>query len=104
MSDAIVIFCTCRHAEEARRIAHELVKCRLAACVNILPSIESIYRWQGQVESAHEVLLLIKTLRERFSELQERVIHLHSYETPEIIAVPIAEGLEKYLAWIGENV
>jgi periplasmic divalent cation tolerance protein len=104
MSDVILIFCTCPDADEARRIAHELVTCRLAACVNILPSIESIYRWQGQVESAHEVLLLVKTLRERFSELQRRIIQLHSYDTPEIIAVPIADGLEKYLAWVGENV
>ncbi len=104
MSDAMVIFCTCRDAEEARRIARDLVESRLAACVNILPPMESIYRWRGEIEAAQEVLLLIKTMRERFPALQQRIIHLHSYDTPEIIALPIADGLEKYLAWIRDSV
>lgn len=104
MSDAIVIFCSCSNADEARRIARNLVESRLAACVNILSSIESIYRWQGQVETAQEILLFIKTTAERFPELQERIIHLHSYETPEIVALPVSTGLDKYLAWLRESV
>lgn len=104
MSDATVIFCSCSNADEARRIARNLVESRLAACVNILSPIESIYRWQGQVETAQEILLFIKTTAERFPELQERIIHLHSYETPEIVALPVSAGLDKYLAWLRESV
>lgn len=104
MSEALVVFCTCGDGSEAQRIAHDLVESGLAACVNILPSIQSIYRWQGQVEAAEEVLLFIKTIAGRFRELQERIIHLHSYETPEIIALPVSAGLDKYLAWIRESV
>jgi periplasmic divalent cation tolerance protein len=104
MSKAIVVFCTCGDADEARRIAHDLVESRLAACVNILPSIESVYRWQGGIEAAREVLLLIKTIEERFRDLEQRIRHLHSYDTPEIIALPVSAGLDKYLAWIGESV
>lgn len=104
MSDALAIFCTCSNADEARRIARDLVASRLAACVNILPLVESIYRWQGEVETAQEALLVIKTVRERFPDVQQRILHLHSYDTPEIIALPVATGLEKYLAWIQECV
>lgn len=104
MNDAVIVFCTCGDEQEARRIANDVVESQLAACVNILPGVESVYRWQGQTETAQEVLLFIKTTTGRFPELQQRVIHLHSYETPEIIAVPISMGLDKYLAWIRENV
>jgi periplasmic divalent cation tolerance protein len=100
----MAIFCTCRDADEARRIARDLVEARLAACVNILLLVESIYRWQGEIETAQEALLVIKTVRERFSDVQQRILHLHSYDTPEIIAFSVAEGLEKYLAWIRESV
>jgi periplasmic divalent cation tolerance protein len=103
MSEVIGL-CTCGSDEEASRIANALVEARLAACVNILPPIRSIYRWQGQIETAAEVLLLIKTTEERFSALQQRIRDLHSYKTPEIIAVPIVAGLEKYLTWVREQV
>lgn len=103
MSEAVVVFCTCGDESEAQRIARDLVESRLAACVNILPSVQSIYRWQGRVEVAQEVLLFIKTSAGRFPELQQRIIHLHSYETPEIIALPVSAGLDKYLAWIRES-
>ena len=72
--------------------------------MNILSPIRSIYRWQGQIETAAEVLLLIKTTEERFSALQQRIRDLHTYKTPEIIAVPIVAGLEKYLTWLREQV
>lgn len=104
MSGALVVFCTCGEKGEAQRIARDLVESKLAACVNILPSVQSIYRWQGQVETAQEILLLIKTTPERFPELQQRIMHLHSYETPEIIALPVSIGSDKYLAWIQESV
>jgi periplasmic divalent cation tolerance protein len=100
----VLALCTCGSNEEASRIANTLVEARLAACVNILSPVQSIYRWQGRVETAAEILLLIKTTDERFPALQQRISELHSYETPEIIAVPIVAGLDKYLTWLREQV
>ena len=100
----IIVFCTCESPVQARQIAEALVEGRFAACVNVLPPLQSIYRWQGKIESAEEVLLLIKSTGDRFPALQERIQQLHSYETPEIIAVPITAGSEKYLRWLGEQV
>jgi periplasmic divalent cation tolerance protein len=104
MSEAILILCSCGDGQAARRIANALVEQRLAACVSILPAVESIYRWQDKIESAGEALLLIKATSERFPALQEKILELHSYDTPEIIALPIVAGLEKYLRWLGEQV
>ncbi len=104
MTEAIVVLCSCSDAQAARRIANALVEQRLAACVSILPAVESVYRWQEKVESADEALLLIKTTSERFPALQKKILELHSYDTPEIIALPIVTGLEKYLGWLGEQV
>ena len=100
----LIVFCTCENAEQGRRIAEALVEARLAACVNILPPLRSVYRWQGKIESAEEVLLLIKTTAGRFPALEDRIQQLHSYDTPEIIAIPIAAGSEKYLDWLREQV
>lgn len=100
MSDAVIVFCTCENHAQAMQIAEALVNARLAACVNLLPPVQSIYRWQGKVETAAEVLLLIKTTRDQFPALEERIQQLHTYDTPEIIAVPIIEGSEKYLSWL----
>jgi periplasmic divalent cation tolerance protein len=100
MTDALVVLCTCSDEQEALRIANALIEARVAACVNLLPAIQSVYRWEGKIETAREVLLLIKTTRERFSELSLRIVQLHSYQTPEIVAVGIDEGLEKYLVWL----
>ncbi len=100
MTDSVVVLCTCGTNEEAERIAAALIDGHVAACVNILPPVRSLYRWQGKVESAEEILLLIKTTQPRFEELRCRILQLHSYETPEIIALPIAEGLEKYMTWL----
>lgn len=101
--EAIVVVMTAASREEAARLADMLVGARLAACVQILPEIESIYRWQGAVERAAEVLLLVKTVRSRFTELEREVRALHSYETPEIVALPIIESSAQYLAWLIEN-
>ena len=84
-------------------MAEALVESRLAACVNLLGGIQSIYRWEGEVEMAREVLLLIKSTADRWDELRTRITELHSYDTPEIIAVPITAGSEKYLNWIGRE-
>ena len=99
-TDLVVILCNCADSAEAERIASALVTERLAACVNILPSVRSIYRWQGSVETAQESTILIKTTEERIPAVRDRILQLHSYELPEIIAIPIVAGLEKYLAWL----
>jgi len=95
---------TAANREEAGRIAEELVSARLAACVQILPEIQSVYRWQGKVERETEVLLLAKTIRGKFHELDQKVREGHSYATPEIIALPITAISEPYLEWLGATV
>jgi len=100
---ALACLCTCPDAASATRIAEALVGERLAACVNLLPGVESVYRWQDRVERAGEVLLLIKTTRARLDALTARVVELHPYELPEVIAVDIAGGLPGYLAWIADG-
>jgi periplasmic divalent cation tolerance protein len=101
----IVVLVTCGSSAEARKIARALVEGRLAACVNILRvPVESVYRWEGKVESSKEVLLMIKTSRHRFPALERTIKRLHSYDTPEIIALPIAAGSSDYLAWISDSV
>jgi len=104
MTAALVVFCTCGSPEEASRIANALVDERFAACVNILPPIRSIYRWQGAIEQAEETLLLIKSTTERFPALRDRIHELHSYEVPEIVGVPICEGSAAYLSWVAGEV
>jgi periplasmic divalent cation tolerance protein len=105
MTDKIVVLVTCGSAKEARKIARALVERRLAACGNILEApVRSIYRWKGKVESAKEHLLIIKTSRQRFAALRDTVKRLHSYDVPEIIALPIADGSAEYLTWIRECV
>jgi len=105
MTDKVIVLVTCRSTKEAERIARSLVERRLAACGNILRSrVRSIYRWKSKIESAREFLLILKTSRRRFPKLQSAVKRLHSYEIPEIIALPIAEGSGAYLSWLGEAV
>lgn len=99
-ADAIVVFMTASNGEEAARLAEMLVGAHLAACVQILPEMESVYRWQGKVERAPEILLLAKTTRSKFDELEREVRALHSYDTPEIIAVPVVTGSAPYLEWL----
>lgn len=97
---AVLVLCTCPTSEIADRIATTLVTEQLAACVNRLPGVVSTYRWQGAVQRDEEVLLLIKSTRERYAALRDRIVALHPYELPEVIAVDIALGLPAYLDWI----
>src|SRR5918999_2603731 len=98
--EAIVVFMTAASGEEAARLADMLVGAHLAACVQILPEIESVYRWEGKIERQAEVLLLAKTTRGKFNDLEREVRALHSYDTPEIVAVPVAIGSAPYLEWL----
>ena len=102
--DYLLVSLTTSSLEEAEKIAEALVQERLAACVNIVPAITSIYRWRGEVHRDNEVLLIAKSRPELFDSLAARVKELHSYEVPEIIALPIVAGSEAYLNWIDESV
>ncbi|HWF05164.1 MAG TPA: divalent-cation tolerance protein CutA [Candidatus Angelobacter sp.] len=104
MSNARVVLTTTGSHDEARKIAYALVEQRLAACVNIVPLVESVYRWQDKVETAMEWLLLIKTQAESFDRLRDAVKELHSYDLPECVMLEIAAGNEEYLKWIAESV
>ena len=103
MSERIVVLSTVARAEDAERIGRALVTRGLAACVNVVPGLVSIYRWKGDVERAEEQLLLIKTRRETFAALREALVALHPYELPEVLALPIEDGHAPYLAWLDEN-
>jgi periplasmic divalent cation tolerance protein len=104
MTDKRVVLTTCRSSEEARHIAQELVKRRLAACVNIVPQIESVYRWKDEVETATEFLLMIKTTTAAFERLRDAIGELHSYDVPECVQIVIEDGSPAYLSWIAESV
>ena len=104
MTDKRIVLSTAASQDEARRIAHALVERRLAACVNIVPGVESVYHWQGKVESAAEWLLVIKTTTTAFPRLQDAIKELHSYDVPECVIISIEDGDAAYLAWIGQSV
>ena len=103
-TEAIVVLLTAGSREEATRLAEMLVGSRLAACVQIMAEMESVYHWQGQIERAPEILLLAKTTPENFAELEREVRALHSYETPEIVALPMTDASAPYLEWLKANV
>ena len=103
MTDKIVVLCTCGSAEEADRIATGLVEARVAACVSVVPGVTSVYRWKDALERSPEWLLIIKSRRGLFEGLRAGIEKLHSYEVPEIVAVPVVEGAEAYLAWIDKE-
>ena len=100
MTDKIIVLTTCESSQDAQTIAETLVEKRLAACVNILPGLKSVYRWQGKVENATELLLLIKTRRGLFEQLSAELARIHSYEVPEVIALPLIDGAPAYLGWL----
>jgi periplasmic divalent cation tolerance protein len=102
VSDPIVVLVTCGSEEEASKIGRSLVEEHLAACVNIISPVRSIYRWEGKVCDEKEWLLIIKTRSQRFEVLEKRIKALHSYSVPEIISLPIQEGAASYLDWLTE--
>lgn len=95
-----LVLTTCPDSTVAERVARELVETRAAACVNIVPIVKSIYLWRGKVESAAEHLLVIKSKTSAYEEIEKRILELHPYETPEVVAVPIVGGFTDYLSWI----
>ena len=99
-TEAIVVLVTTPTPERAAEIARALVEERLAACGNVLPAIRSIYRWEGKVQDDQEALLVLKSTRDRFEALRDRVLALHPYQVPEVIALPVEAGSAAYLAWI----
>ena len=99
----LLVYCTCPDHETARQLANTLVDEALAACINIVPGLTSIYRWKGKRETGTEELLMIKTTQDNYPALETRIKELHPYELPEVIAVPIQAGLPAYLNWVDET-
>jgi periplasmic divalent cation tolerance protein len=100
MTDKIVVFSTCSNPEDAARIARKLIDERLAACVNVSPGMRSYYRWKGAIEESEECLLIIKTSRDLFDRLRLELEKAHTYEVPEVVAVPVVDGAPNYLNWM----
>src|ERR1700730_1405996 len=104
MTDKLLVLSTAGSDSEARKIAQTLVERRLAACVNIVPRVQSVYRWEGKVGQAEEYLLLVKTVKAREEDLRAAIRELHSYDLPECIAIPIESGSADYLSWLSGSV
>jgi periplasmic divalent cation tolerance protein len=100
MTNKIVVLSACDSEEEAARMARQLVEKRLAACVNILPQVRSIYRWKNEIADEREWVLMIKTRRDIFPVLRAEIAKIHSYEVPEVVALPVVDGAETYLTWL----
>ena len=104
MTEALVVLCTAPTVEVAAALARALVEARLAACGNVVPGLRSIYRWQGRVEDQPEVLLVLKTTRERLPALRDELVRRHPYEVPEVLALPVEAGSATYLEWLAAQV
>src|SRR4051794_14533407 len=100
MTDAMIVLTTLPDAEVAATLAKTVVEERLAACANLFPALRSIYRWQSKIEDQNEVLVLFKTRQEQFARLQSRILELHPYEVPEVVALPIEQAYQPYLDWL----
>jgi len=100
VTDKIVVLTTCNSQEQGAQLARHLLEHRLAACVSIVTGARSFYRWKGEIEQAAEVVLIIKSRRDVFEKLRDAIAHLHSYEIPEVIALPVVDGSDAYLAWL----
>jgi periplasmic divalent cation tolerance protein len=103
MSNELVVFVTAPNMDDARRIAKELVSERLAACVSLIPGVESVYTWDDQLEVAAETMLVIKTTKARYNQLEKQIVSMHQYTTPEIIGLRIECGLASYLKWLRDS-
>ncbi len=103
VKDAVLVFVTCASAKEADKIADILLRKKLAACVNVLPGIRSKFWWKGKLEKADEILVMAKTRKSKFAAIDKEVRRIHSYEVPEVIALPIIAGSGKYLKWIADS-
>jgi len=99
----LIVLTTCPDDQVAQVLANKIIDAKLAACVNIVPKIISVYEWQGQKEQSNESLLLIKSTQEKFTGLKDLIVREHPYELPEVVAVPICDGLPEYLAWISRS-
>lgn len=98
-----IVLCTCPDNESAEKIAHLLVSQKLAACVNLIPGVKSIYQWQGQLMSDNEVQLVIKTSKERFSQINDLLDQQHPYDVPELLALDVAQGSTSYIEWLANT-
>jgi len=103
MTDKRILLTTAGSEEEARKIAHHLVENRLAACVNIVPHVQSVYRWEGKVEANREFLMLIKTSAGKFAEIRDAILELHSYDLPECVAFAVEDGSTEYMEWLTDS-
>ena len=103
-TSCLVVLCTVPSTQKARDIAESVVQERLCACVNILDQVQSIFRWQAEIQNDPEVLMILKTTEQRYGDLEKRLQELHPYEVPEIIALPIAMGAQSYLDWLTSQV
>jgi len=103
-SEFIQVLVSCETSEQAKKMVDSLLNDQMIACAQLVPKIESFYRWQGQIETSKEILLLLKTKATQFEAIEQRIKSLHSYKTPEIIAVPIVNGSNEYLNWINEQI
>lgn len=103
MEQPLLVLTNVPDADTAHAIAHQIVEQSLAACVNILPGLHSVYRWQGAIDSASELMLMIKTTQTRYRKLEDTIKKMHPYEIPEIISIPITGGFSPYLQWIGQE-
>ncbi|HDS29581.1 MAG TPA: divalent-cation tolerance protein CutA [Firmicutes bacterium] len=101
--EILIVLSTVPSVETGKSIAHILIEKKLAACVNILPSLESVYEWEGKIEESAEALLIIKTTTESYESLETEILSNHPYDVPEIIALPVTKGLKPYLEWVRSN-
>lgn len=103
MTDKRIVLSTAGSEEEAQKIARYLIENRLAACVNIVPRVESIYRWEGKIESSRECLIVIKTVSDNFPAIRDAILELHSYDLPECVAIAVDDGSAAYLEWVDQS-
>ena len=103
MEQILLVLTNLPDTESARSLARVLVESRLAACVNLMPGVQSVYRWKGEIEQASEITLLIKTTQRHYAKLQQAIVSHHPYELPEVIALPISEGHTPYLHWVARE-